>query len=59
MTEYVWTVTGMTESGDDFVFVYGHEPTDEELEAMFAVEMPDDWEAECIPGWKVEKERVR
>lgn len=55
----VWVVTGRTESGDDFVFVFGEKPTDEEMEWVFAAEMPDDWEADCITGWNTDEEFVR
>ena len=55
----VWVTTGSTESGDEWVMVWGHEPTDAEIEAACAAEMPDEWEAECIQGWRTYKESVR
>lgn len=59
MGRTVFVVTGSTESGDEYVFVFDTRPTREFMEAFFAKEMPEEWEAECIQGWVITEEAVR
>lgn len=55
----VWTVTGRTESGDEFVYLFQEQPTDESLALFFAEEQPEEWEYGCIQSWRVSHEEVR
>ncbi|MBT1154399.1 hypothetical protein J1C56_02215 [Aminobacter anthyllidis] len=55
----VFVVTGWTESGDEFVYVFAEEPTKESLNAFFADEMPYEWRNECIQRWSISEEEVR
>ncbi|MER8640968.1 hypothetical protein [Mesorhizobium sp. M1252] len=55
----VWAVTGSTESGDEFVYLFQEQPTNESLALFFAEEQPEEWEAECIQGWVISHEEVR
>ncbi|PBB68157.1 hypothetical protein CK228_13695 [Mesorhizobium sp. WSM4312] len=55
----VWVVTGRSESGDEFVYVFKEKPTGESLELFFAEEQPEEWEAGCIQSWHIDHEVVR
>lgn len=56
----VWLVYGTTESGDDWQMIFKNKPTEERILSEIN---SDDWlreeyEAECIQGWRVEEESV-
>lgn len=56
----VWVVNGMTESGDDWMFVFEKRPTDEEIELTIKNNdwLREEWEAECIQCWNVSEEEI-
>lgn len=61
MQNEVYVVSGRTESGDDWLLVFKDRPTEDMIH--LAIE-EDDWlreeyEAECIQGWSVDKASVR
>lgn len=56
----IWVVYGTTESGDDWRMVFKNRPTEDQI--LLEIES-DDWlreeyEAECIQGWRIEQESV-
>jgi hypothetical protein len=46
----VYAVTGRTESGDEYVFVFSSRPSQEEIDAAYERDMPEEWEAGCVGG---------
>lgn len=56
----VWIVYGMTESGDDWNMIFKNEPTRDQI--LLEIEsdewLSEEYEAECIQGWKTVEERV-
>ena len=49
----IFLVYGMIESGDDWQLAYMNKPTDSVIAQDIALALPEDWEAECIQGWRI------
>lgn len=50
----VWVLTGRTESGDDIgPYVWGKEPTQAEIDAVFMRDIPDEVEEDCCQNYYV------
>jgi hypothetical protein len=58
--KYVWIVSGTTESGDDWQLAFDTEPSEARIiEVLMATPgLQEEYEAECIQGWSVNKEAV-
>lgn len=56
----VWTVNGITESGDEWGMVFNAKPTYAQIEEYIKADdwLREEYEAECIQGWTINEEEV-
>lgn len=51
----MWVLTGRTESGDDFVYLWERKPTQTQIDAVFLRDMPEEVEAGTCDSYRVER----
>ena len=56
MNIYVLNLT--TESGDDYVWAFQTKPTIRQVDALFAQQLPEEWETDSCQSWSIEEIEV-
>lgn len=55
MKKLVYVLGLTTESGDEYVWVFNHAPTQDEVHGVFRRDIPEEYEAYTCSSWGVEE----